>query len=277
MLVVSITVSAQSFISEDNLWVTEETNMSTWVAAYKFMGDYEFNEKSYSRLYISINPFDFDQIEFVETSNYFREDSEGKVYTTWDDIIGTEIKIYDFNLKIGDQFKSGTLEYEIIGLDSVSLQDNTEARSWTYRTIENNIGIIVEGIGDRRAVFNPAVSFASNVDLNLLCFYRKGELVYSQSQLEGCTNNLSFTEKESLPEQVLFYISDQTIYLEGLEGNTLPFKIRNLMGQDIQSGIIRSGMAHLKKELPPGLLVCQIFNTSNQLLHSKLFYHNSSF
>ena len=96
MLVVSITVSAQSFISEDNLWVTEETNMSTWVAAYKFMGDYEFNEKSYSRLYISINPFDFDQIEFVETSNYFREDSEGKVYTTWDDIIGTEIKIYDF-------------------------------------------------------------------------------------------------------------------------------------------------------------------------------------
>ena len=125
-------ISAQNGFLDHRYYWTEAhvCSGSEWTETYRYTVDsiaIEFNGEAYYEVLRSPTPTGDN---FTGTANYIRYDNSGRVFS-YD---GTNVKLeYDFNLTIGDTFKThNEFDCEIIvgEIDTITLENGEQRRKW---------------------------------------------------------------------------------------------------------------------------------------------------
>ena len=177
--------SSQKFVDLDNRWFIDECNNSYDCPNYEywFQSEIVLDSTTYLAL-LTFNPRPI-EASWPVYGKFYREEN-GSVYMKL--TAGSpEIKIYDFNLAIGDLFPvPGLGDVEVTAIDSVTLNSGEKRKRLTVTrtTTPRNSMYWIQGIGSVRGPMNPHLMFAQDVWSDLICYHKNEVLEYELGECE---------------------------------------------------------------------------------------------
>jgi hypothetical protein len=181
------TTSAQvnkSIVDTTKVWHDGGIGWGMCTIVYKFGADTLVNDKKYSKLYYSYNS-DYD---FKYTGIIVREDSNRVYFRNFNDT--TELKLYDFNLNVGDTITTAGIGpcslgiyydyfYTIIDVDTIII-DNTPLKRLIINDAEFDLNVPfewIEGIGSNFGLFSRFCCW-DGMSPELFCCSQDGKIIY---------------------------------------------------------------------------------------------------
>ena len=181
------TTSAQvnkSIVDTTKVWHDGGIGCGMCTIVYKFGADTLVNDKKYSKLYYSYNS-DYD---FKYTGIIVREDSNRVYFRNFNDT--TELKLYDFNLNVGDTITTAGIGpcslgiyydyfYTIIDVDTIIIE-NTPLKRLIINDAEFDLNVPfewIEGIGSNFGLFSRFCCW-DGMSPELFCCSQDGKIIY---------------------------------------------------------------------------------------------------
>jgi len=257
-------------VSTDNTWITKQlffTPPSAKIIKYQFGEEVTMNGVKYLELKGYLFP-DFDTASAVAFP-YWREDSDGNVYATYDGSI--EFLQYSNDLIVGDSIMNNS--FELVKIDSIQMKDASfrKRQSLSLVSDPNQIDEWIEGIGSTRSTFNLAFSTILDIDIRLQCFYQNGELLY-------CGNNVDCEQFETTATQEInndinVYLINNQIRIAGDFPAQSLLRIYSTDGRLLQENIIKEHRITLMPNIISEILMFQISH-KNALLKTGLLNYS---
>lgn len=193
----------QVFVNPSNEWFADDccyslgqTNCYTY--KYWFGDTVIINSVAYLRLN-SNNPQ-----PLFEVGEYYREEN-GIVFMK-KNINEAEVKIYNFNLNVGEEFEIGNpdnnFSIKVLSIDSITLNSGEKRKRLNIASsLDTNIQTFwIEGIGSGLSPMNTLYMFTLDCWNNFNCFHRDGFVEY---QTGDCDLSASKDLKISEPSFIL--------------------------------------------------------------------------
>lgn len=191
----------QVFVSQSNEWFADDccyalgqTNCYTY--QYWFGDTVVIDSVSYLRLN-SNNP----QPQF-EVGKYYRE--ENGIVLMKKNVIEAEMKIYNFNLTVGEEFEIGNSDFsfliKVLSIDSITLNSGEKRKRLNIASsLDTNINTFwIEGIGSGLSTMNTLYMFTLDCWNAFNCFHKDG---FVEFQIGDC--DLSASKNLQPSEQAI--------------------------------------------------------------------------
>lgn len=188
-----LNVTAQNFVSENNLWsilAIDGSGENMWkkTGTFKFMGDSTLNETLYSKLFESSDngeSWKFNSLWYENNDSIFS-------YSTYHK---KDILIYDFNIEERDSFYIEESDGRYLYVDSVKTQlwGNSERKIIYLSTKEysDRQTIWIQGVGQDGVITRSTEIDIMGAICHILCFHENGELVYQNPDYNTCYININ--------------------------------------------------------------------------------------
>ena len=285
-LLLATFLSAQpgfSFIEEGKIWADLIKTSGTpppgygekaWTDYYKFDGDTLIQGKTYHFLYVCKK--DSTMTNWDLEYDYYREDSN-KVYKVdwWEG----EIKIYDFNLEVGDSMFLNDVD----GYVHVSAVDSTLI-SGTYRKtihFDEVDDIWVAGLGSLLSSFDPLTCcfFGGNM-FELLCVSDSTGQIYQNPSYHGCYVDTLLTgtqESTTRDRSILIYPNpintSCNIKISGIDELPVKLILIDNLGRIVRDEEVdQNSFIFHRNDLKPGFYLLKILYT-DFILNKNLLIH----
>jgi hypothetical protein len=193
----------QVFVSPSNEWFADDccysagqTNCYTY--KYWFGDTVIINSVAYLRLNSN------DPQPSFKVGEYYREEN-GIVFMK-NNIMDTEMKIYNFNLNVGEEFEIGNasenLSIKVLSIDSITLNSGEKRKRLNVASsLDTNINTFwIEGIGSGLSPMNTLYMFTLDCWNDFNCFHEDG---FVEFQIGDCDLSASKDLEPSEPSFIL--------------------------------------------------------------------------
>ena len=168
-------------------WYVLEPNSETGIRKYRM---FPYNSDSLYFLRSSDNFIGLDET-IMEREEEFIKEKDGKVYFLKEN--DYEL-LYDFTLKINDEFESNLflLKYKVIDVDTLILTNGVKKKYWKLKPInsEKVTRVWIENIGDTRGLLWHEHEMDTFCDRYLVEYYLRGSLYFNQSEGDCLLNDI---------------------------------------------------------------------------------------
>lgn len=169
----------------------------------------------------------------------------------------TEITLYDFNLKIGDEITYNFWDYDtrfkLVSIDTIQVEG-----VWRRKLCFDKYGCYIEGIGslDFKGITDPLMPVPISTTPIVICLLHGDQILYKRSPAEECPcvnlNDLSAIKEES---RISFYVKDQMLCINAHEQIYTRLDVYSSDGKLIRSVKFHEKMNQIEqslRDIPPG-------------------------
>lgn len=201
-------ISAQTFISNAKKWSIVERNIWEEIeissSYYKFFDDTLIDDARYKKLY---------RTDKEQTDNWYFDsawkEENNRVYK-YDDVAGSEVLVYDYNLQKTDSFYYRMIE-GYLNVDSVGMKAwGGKVRKHLYLSspgYSDQITIWRQGVGQDGLITRSSEIGIDGAFISLLCFYEDSELLYQNPDYDKCCVQTSVDKMEKELELIRCWLS----------------------------------------------------------------------
>lgn len=268
-----ISLNAQSFISEDKLWLMREGsdfpgNQTEHLTYNVFRGTMTHNGKVYNKLYSGLNKHN------LTFKHALRETDDGKVFFLYGD---EEYLAYDFQLKKGDVFDSGFSKIVVKDVETITTLDGKERQQHTlnYEPTSIHFDLLwIDGMGGSRGTFAPQYAFITDNFNEVVCYLDNNEVVWASEKFgtnicDDLVETVSSTN--TLESKFKLYAANRQITIEDYSNNSeLKLKLFNTAGKMILDSKFQKNSVSINQNIPSGIYVYNLIEKSELIQSGKI-------